>query len=114
MTTTDHETISETLPLVKCASWCEDGDGHPAVTHPDDQFCSSEPREVTLSRYPLIEVAEGRLRRDYLEAHLYQDNGAVSAHVQLAQSGAVLITLSIDEAEQLAAALSALVKVARV
>jgi hypothetical protein len=42
--------VSETLPAVQCAPWCQEGDGHPNVGHVDDQWCTSVSLNVNLSR----------------------------------------------------------------
>ena len=38
--------VRDDLPPVRCAPWCEAGDGHPREFHPDDQMCRSA--EVSL------------------------------------------------------------------
>jgi hypothetical protein len=40
------------LPHIKCAPWCEDGDGHASADHPDDQYCSAGFAEIELARHP--------------------------------------------------------------
>ena len=44
-------TITEKLSAVDCTDWCECGDGHSTVSHPEAQFCASEGRSVILSRH---------------------------------------------------------------
>jgi hypothetical protein len=46
-------TITETLPAVECAPWCEDGTGHTDAWHPDDQWCHGPLHIVKMTRMPL-------------------------------------------------------------
>ena len=97
--------MTEKLPAVDCTDWCERGDGHTNVTHPADQYCSSEHRVVTLSRYPLLEVSSGARIRDYAVAVLHRDAGAASTHVSVAHNDLCAFELSPGEARRLGSAL---------
>jgi len=93
------------LPAVDCTDWCERGDGHSNVSHPEAQYCVSEGRSVTLSRHPLLSFDDGSRLRDTLTAVLYRDSGAATAHVVLSRSDFSAFELSLSEAKQLGSAL---------
>ena len=43
--TPDHSPVAQLpsiLPPIACTSWCEHGDGHPGLRHPEDQRCETE------------------------------------------------------------------------
>lgn len=42
-------TAVTSAPPVRCAPWCQLGDGHPKQWHVDDQWCWSEEVEVPLA-----------------------------------------------------------------
>jgi hypothetical protein len=46
-------TITETLPAVRCTSWCEDGSGHTDAWPPDNQWCYGPLYVVKLTRMPM-------------------------------------------------------------
>jgi hypothetical protein len=99
------DTSGEILPAVDCADWCERGDGHTNVTHPDDQYCHSEAVTVPLSRYSLLTYGANYRVRDYVTGVVYREAGASAAHVALSHHGETMIELSTEEAKQLGTAL---------
>jgi hypothetical protein len=105
-------TLSQTLPPVECTSWCRKGDGHTDAKHPDDQYCSSQQRVVTLSHHPLLEVGASTSIRDVLTAQLHRDAGAATAHVSVAHNDLSTLELSPDEARRLGSALLRLAETA--
>ena len=75
-----------TLVPVECAPWCEVGTGHVDKWHPDDQYCSSEYREVFLSREPLVKMMDDGMQQDSILTYLCRDNGARAPHVVLVKT----------------------------
>jgi hypothetical protein len=48
-----RETLHK-LPLVTCAPWCEDGDGHPREDYIENQDCMSRELVVPLTRMHML------------------------------------------------------------
>lgn len=97
--------VVPSVPPIACQSWCQDGDGHPHETHPDDRYCQSEPARVGQSLAPYWRDASGGWNESILD---------VSARVGLTRVPSVLvwvyndrtdaeITLTAAEARALAA-----------
>ncbi len=103
---------SLTLPPVGCTTWCWKGDGHTDAKHPDDQYCFSQERVVTLSHHPLLEVGASTRIPDHVTAQLHRDAGAAIAHVSVTYNDLSAFQLSPDEARQLGSALLRLAKTA--
>lgn len=106
-------TAADTLPRVECAPWCEDGDGHPAARHPEDQYCTTAAVRVGLSRYPLVRLVGEGWARDDLRVYLMRERFAAEAHVSIARGELAAADLSLEEAEQTAHALLEVVRQAR-
>lgn len=51
--------LNPTLPLIECASWCVDGDGHPNEWCREDQACWGPATYVDLSLHPVHREAGG-------------------------------------------------------
>jgi len=98
-------TATEKLPPVVCTAWCTEGDGRTDAIHPDDQYCCSEERVVSLSHHPLLEVGASPSIRDHLTAQLHREAGAAIAHVWVAHNDLSVFQLSPDEARRLGSAL---------
>ena len=90
---------------IECTDWCEGSDEHTDVPHPDDSYCSSEHRVVTLSRYPLLEVSLDARIRDYAVAVPHPDAGAASTHVLVAHNDLGAFELSPGEGKRLGSVL---------
>lgn len=107
-------TSAPALPPVTCAPWCVDGTGHTDAHYPEEQVCRGETVEVELSRPPLVEVGNDSWRRDTVHLYLLRHPGASSATVE-AYRGELgeSVSLALDEAEALSAALMAAVRSAR-
>jgi hypothetical protein len=105
-------TPSQTLPPVECTNWCRKGDGHTDAKHPDDQYCFSQERVVTLSHHSLLEVGASTRIPDHLTAQLHRDAGAAIAHVSVTHNDLSAFELLPDEARRLGSALLRLAETA--
>jgi hypothetical protein len=105
-------TPSQTLPPVVCTNWCRKGDGHTDAKHPDDQYCFSQERVVTLSHHPLLEVGASTRIPDHVTAQLHRDAGAAIAHVSVTYNDLSAFELSPDEARRFGSALLRLAETA--
>ncbi|MEV6096029.1 hypothetical protein [Nocardia sp. NPDC051981] len=79
------EPTDKHLPAVRCASWCENGDGHPLAAFVDEQACWGVPVRTELSTEDLVRDSDGQ-HTPYLEvfAHRHVDGApTVRAHVQI-------------------------------
>ena len=102
------------LPAVACAPWCVDGTGHTDAHYPEDQVCRGETVEVELTRQPLVEVGEGAWQRDAVHLYLLRHAGASAPTVEIYRGElGESVSLSIDEAEALSAALRTAARSAR-
>jgi uncharacterized protein DUF6907 len=103
-----------TLPAVACAPWCVDGAGHTDALYPEDQVCRGETVAVELARQPLVEVGEDSWRRDSVHLYLLRHAGASAPTVEMYRGElGESVSLTVDEAEALSAALLAAVRSAR-
>lgn len=102
------------LPAVACTPWCVDGTGHTDSHYPEEQVCRSETVEVELSRPPLVEVGEDSWRRDSVHLYMLRHAGASAPTVEMYRGElGESVSLTVDEAEALSAALMAAVRSAR-
>lgn len=97
--------IREGLPVVACRAWCEYGDGHPGESHPDDQWCGSEPERVTLTREPLVEVDSDTWALDDMRAYVMQGKYEAEPRVHLGRGESHGVYLTPGEARALGEAL---------
>lgn len=102
-----------TLPAVECAPWCQDGDGHTDALFVGDQFCMSETQRLELRAEQLQGFGQDEYGRSVLDVALSRKAYSTRTLVDLVHSDRHQISLTIDEAEALAAELDRLVKAAR-
>lgn len=103
---TTRTTGTESLPPVKCASWCTSGDGHTGAHSPGDQWCSSISFPVTLTREEPVLWGDGSLRPAQVSVYTSMDEGE-PPFVSLVNNQNDLGTgLTPLEARELAAALT--------
>jgi len=100
--------MTDTLPAVGCASWCENRDGHTNVNDPADRSCVSPSRIVSLSRYPFPGVGAEAPVLDHLVGLLHREAGAPVPHIRVEHNDAIFIDLSVEDALRLAVDLLAL------
>ena len=96
-----------TLPLVDCAPWCHDGNGHTREIHPDDQYCMSAGATVHLTRERLLVMDENPVAHglDFLRVYLTREHDARSPLVKMSHHDDPSVSLTLGEAEELGRAL---------
>lgn len=103
VSTTPTAPVSETLPPVECAPWCEDGAGHTDAFHPLDQYCYSPTERISLIRQDVIEgIEEGSHMLDYLCVYLLRDRFDAEPHIALGHADMAVAALTPAEALELA------------
>ncbi len=93
------------LPLVPCAPWCEDHDGHPRDRSVQDQCCFSEDSTVGLTLEPLLHDEPSKPMLDYMSAYLAKYALHAAPHVHLGRNQRTGVQLTLDEARRLGEAL---------
>jgi hypothetical protein len=61
---------------IRCASWCEERDGHPRETFARDQWCRSIDAPLTVSLHPPFETIDGGEAPAEARVYAAQDAGA--------------------------------------
>ena len=93
-----------TMPLVTCHPWCIYGHGHPGEVHPDDQACFSTELDVPGT---LLDHDPGY--EDEAETVDVFAMGWATGHlptqIQICRSGWAGMSLTVDEAAQVARAI---------
>lgn len=79
--------ITDPLPAVDCASWCQEGDGHTSRLFDEDDACSGDLTEVKLNGFGLVEISriegESEFVRDYLEVQNFRTHHGAAGRVHL-------------------------------
>lgn len=60
---------------VRCASWCEDGDGHPLARFAADQWCRSIEGKIVTSHHEPWKMSDGTTTPAYARVYVAQDPG---------------------------------------
>ncbi|WP_428830403.1 DUF6907 domain-containing protein [Cellulomonas endometrii] len=96
-------------PLVDCHPWCTDGDGHPAESHPADQWCPTLTTSVALSFYPSQECVDGTFAPETATVYGSGRHHLRRDEVRVDHGDTEVLRLTLDEAKALADALLATV-----
>lgn len=86
---------------VRCASWCEEGDGHREQKYAADQWCRSIEGKVMTTLYPAWETCDGETAQPYGVVQVQQDRGD-RPHVMLLNPDDQGMRLTPDEAREVA------------
>lgn len=89
---------------IRCASWCEDGDGHADARFAEDQWCTSADIEITTRLHEEWEMVDGAVEPARMKVYTRRDPEAPAYAVVCTPEDAE-IRLTPDEARQMAAAL---------
>jgi hypothetical protein len=102
-------TTFETLPAVKCATWCEKGTGHTDEVSIVHQSCYGSVTDVKLTRMPLKIYADEHGTRsqwfDSLQANLVRNHEG-RPFMHLGRNDGIGVELTLDEVRELRDALT--------
>ncbi|WP_457207352.1 DUF6907 domain-containing protein [Nocardioides sp. P5_C9_2] len=103
---TEHDPADAALPAIECAPWCIDGSGHADANFPEDQVCTGETVELSLSRVPLVEVGTDEWARQQMNFYLLRHPGALQTTIEMYRGDlGETVSLTVDEAQALGQAL---------
>jgi hypothetical protein len=89
------------LPPIACTSWCEHGDGHPGLRHPEDQRCETEETRAYLHNRKHNDHA------DYVTTYVVRNGPQARPPIHLGVDIDPGVTLTPGEARRLGRSLAA-------